>query len=188
MIKRLKYLCYKHTLRELGISSTSRNIWRQGAKTRQALFSSAHCREKKPWAQNETQEVPSEHQEALCHVSDRALAQIVQRSCGVFSGDLQTHLDMVLTYSGCPSLSMDWPRWSQRSLPTSTIPWFCDFLKSLWQEGSWFILITEYYPTKSEEQIILFPWTLYDCHLGNMVSGNKGTSILQANPTQTGTV
>lgn len=49
-----------------------------------AVFSGAHYQEKRQWAQNGIQEVPSEHQQALL-VGDGALAQIAQTSCGVFS-------------------------------------------------------------------------------------------------------
>ena len=43
-------------------------------------------------AQNETQEVPSEHQERLSYCEDdRAVTQVAQRGCVVFIlGDIQT--------------------------------------------------------------------------------------------------
>lgn len=60
---------------------------------KQALFSGAQCRDKRPWAPAETREVLSQHQEALlCSVSDGAWAQVTHRGCGVS----KSFLDLVL--------------------------------------------------------------------------------------------
>ena len=57
----------------------------------QALFSGAQRQDKGQWAQNEVEEVPSEHEEELLpSEGDGALAQAAQGGCGVsFSGDTQ---------------------------------------------------------------------------------------------------
>ena len=55
----------------------------------QALFSGAKCQDNRQWAQTETQEAPSEHQETLFQCAGE-LAQVAQGGCGVFIlGDIQ---------------------------------------------------------------------------------------------------
>lgn len=62
------------------------------------FFSGAQCQDKKQWALTATQEILSKHQEALfLYVGDRALTQVVQRCCGIFSlENFKSHLNMVL--------------------------------------------------------------------------------------------
>ena len=57
----------------------------------QTLFSGAQWQDKGQWAQNEAQEVLSEHEkELLPSEGGEALDQIAQGGCGVsFSGDIQ---------------------------------------------------------------------------------------------------
>lgn len=48
------------------------------------MESGAQCQNQRPWAQNETWEIPSKHQETLFIVkSDWELAQTAQRTCAV---------------------------------------------------------------------------------------------------------
>jgi len=68
------------------------NISRVCVKRRgQTLFSGAQRQDKGQWAQNEAQEVPSEHEEELLHCEgDAALEQAAQGGCGVsFYGGIQ---------------------------------------------------------------------------------------------------
>jgi len=57
----------------------------------QTLFSGAQRQDKGQWAQTETQEVPSEHEEELLpSEGDGALKQVAQGGCGVsLSGGIQ---------------------------------------------------------------------------------------------------
>ena len=43
------------------------NTWREGAKKSQAFFTGAQWQDQRQWAQPETQEIPSKHQETLIH-------------------------------------------------------------------------------------------------------------------------
>lgn len=60
-----------------------------------AVFSGTHCQDKRQRAQTGTQEVTSEHQQALLYfMGDRALEYVAQVS---FLSDIQKkHLDVVL--------------------------------------------------------------------------------------------
>ena len=57
----------------------------------QTLFSSAQRQDKGRWAQNEAEDVASEHEEELLHFEgDGALEQAAQGGCGLsFSEDIQ---------------------------------------------------------------------------------------------------
>lgn len=82
--------------------------------------------DEKQWAQNETREAPSEHQETFYHCKgDQALAQVSQRGCGVsLVGDakkLSGHVPRQPVLGG-PCLSSGvGPDDVQRSLSTSAI-------------------------------------------------------------------
>lgn len=54
------------------------------------LFSGAHWQDKRQWAQNEMQEVPSGHQEISTVRVTRALEQVVKREWGIFLEVLKT--------------------------------------------------------------------------------------------------
>jgi len=92
----------------------------------QTLFSGAQRQDKGQWAQNEAQEVPSEHVEELLHSEgDGVLEQVAQGGCGVsFSGDIQ---DLpgegpVQPALGDPaSAGRDGLDYPQRSLPTPNV-------------------------------------------------------------------
>ena len=97
----------------------------------QTLSSGAQQQDKGQWAQSEAQEVPADHEEELLpSEGDGALAQAAQGGCGVsFSGDIQDP-------PGCGPCSLLWVTLlgqgvglgdPQRSLPTLTILWFCEF-------------------------------------------------------------
>jgi len=72
MMKGLEHLCYEERLRELGLSPGEekapgeRKVLLQRGWS-QALLSGAQCQHQRLWAQTETQEVPSEHQQTLLH-------------------------------------------------------------------------------------------------------------------------
>lgn len=92
----------------------------------QALFRDAQEQNNRQWA-SETQGLSSNHQEALLRCENGwALAQLAQIGC-VFSLEVcRSHQDVVLgacTIWAC--LSRDWTRWTQSSLPISTVLWFC---------------------------------------------------------------
>ena len=88
-----------------GISLMSTNTWREGAKrTEPGTFH--WCPVPGPEAMRTigTQEIPSEHQEALlCCVRDRALTQAAQRLWGILLRDLQQPLGCV---PGPPALGV----------------------------------------------------------------------------------
>jgi len=68
------------------------NTCREGAKRMEpGSFQWCPGTGPKQWAQNETQELPSEHQQTLSYCGgDRALAQVAQICCGVSTlGDIQ---------------------------------------------------------------------------------------------------
>lgn len=102
-MKGSKHLPYYERLRVLGLFSLKKRkhgvilsihaykyLKRRCRGQGQALFSAAQWQDKRPWAQTERQEVLSEHQETLLYY---ALAQVVQRGCGVaLLGDHQKPL------------------------------------------------------------------------------------------------
>lgn len=106
------------------ILSVSINIWKEGEEWSQAYFSIAKGITQ--WEQMEIQEVSSKYQKALLYCeSNRVLAQIPQRGCGVSLKIFKCCLDMVLgTCSECLSEERDWASRTQRSLSTSTTLWF----------------------------------------------------------------
>lgn len=71
-----------------------------------AVFSGTHCQDKRQQAQTGTQEVTSEHQQALLYfMGDRALEYVAQVS---FLSDIQKNIWMWswATWCMCPCLSM----------------------------------------------------------------------------------
>ena len=117
-------------------------------------FSGVQWQDKGQWAQTEAQEVPSEHEEEFLHSEgDGALEQAAQGGCGVsFSGDIQ-HLPgqgPLQPTVGDPAsgrgFGLDDP---QRSLPTRTILWFCDFEK----EEEWKGYLKTYFKPPNEANI-----------------------------------
>lgn len=84
--------------------------------------------QKRHWAQNRTQDVPSEHQYLFDVQVAEPLAQTAQRSCRVFleifclGKVLDTLLCVALLEQGIGSNDL------QRSLPTSNNPRFYDFI------------------------------------------------------------
>ncbi|KAK4826185.1 hypothetical protein QYF61_006129 [Mycteria americana] len=85
----------------------------------QALFSGAQCQTQGQWAQTETQEVPSKHQEILFYCKgDRALTQVAQGGCGVsILGDIQQQSGLL-------------PSWATSS-------WWCCLSKEVGPDDIW---------------------------------------------------
>lgn len=96
MVRGWKHLSYNKRLKEQelfnlerrlrGISSTVTQKPKGRVQTgrSQALSRGAHWQDKRQWANNARQEVPSEHQEILFHCEGyQALAQAARRDCGV---------------------------------------------------------------------------------------------------------
>ena len=79
--------------------------WRMQRGRSQVLSSDAQWQHKWQWAQTETQEAPSEHQETLFYCEgDCAPAQVAQGGCGVFLlADIETTPQILCSVLG-PSL------------------------------------------------------------------------------------
>ena len=110
-----------------GLGGT-KHMAEQCKANRVRLFSGAQCQYKRQWAQTETQEVHTEHQEVFLYCVG-GWHGMPERLWSLLLGELQNPprhgprqpiLD-ILDWAGIGGDSL------QKSLPISTILWFCEF-------------------------------------------------------------
>lgn len=119
----------KRTHQGLYMSACTNNYKEEWRKWPQAPFRGVQWQARRQRAQAETQDFPFEDQIPLYYAVDGALAHIAQT---VYESPLWRPIEAAFTWSlvncsGYSFLSRGWTRWYQRSLPTSTSLWFCDF-------------------------------------------------------------
>jgi len=110
-----------------GMSSVTINTWK-GDTLGTELGSFQWCLEPGQAAVGKNQSTGGslwKHIAALpCFADGRALAWAAQRGCGVSS--LEICRSTWALCSGCTCWSRGWDGWTQRSLPSSDLLWFCD--------------------------------------------------------------